>query len=399
MTAGATATRYDPSSAVSRGLAAGTLRLRAWLFDTALSLWWDRGADHERGGFFDQLALHGAESPDLPKRVRVQARQIIVFAEAGRLGWQGPWPDAVAQGLAFLPCYRRGDGLYCASVDANGMCVASTPDLYDQAFVLFAFAAAFRALGQPAALCASAVALLERLDALLAHPVAGYREEASPPRTPLRSNPHMHLLEAMLAWVAAGVHDPFTSVAHAIVRLARERLIDPRTGAIGELYDDGWAFAAGAGGRVREPGHQFEWAYLLDEAQRLLGGDHCRVVADLLAFGAFGVIDGRVVSAVDHRGRITDASCRLWAQTERLRAMIRMQERASGPVANACGAAALESLETVERFLYAAPRGLWRERMDLAGGWIDESAPASSLYHLVTAIAGLPIQARSAQPE
>lgn len=31
------------------------------------------------------------------------------------------------------------------------------------------------------------------------HPVAGFEEE-NPPRTPLCSNPHMHLFEAMLAW-------------------------------------------------------------------------------------------------------------------------------------------------------------------------------------------------------
>lgn len=369
-------------------LDAARTRLTRWLFEAALPLWWRAGADHARGGFHDKLAMDGT-AVDLPKRVRVLARQIFVFAEAGRLGWDGPWRAAVDHGIAFLPAYERPDGRYRASVNDAGEPVAEAPDLYDQAFVIFALAAAYRASGRPAALRERALALLGRLDALLRHPVAGY-EEANPRRLPLRSNPHMHLLEALLAWVAAGERGPFEARAHEIVALARERLIDPATGAIGEYYDGDWAFAAGPEGALREPGHQFEWAYLLDLAERLIGGDHREAILKLERFGSVhGVRGGLALFSLDAGGAIVDGSSRLWAQSERLRTMLVLAPRLDPPAQAAARAAAAESAATLERFLDAPTRGLWHERVDGGGRWIDEPVPASSLYHIVTGIVPL----------
>jgi mannose/cellobiose epimerase-like protein (N-acyl-D-glucosamine 2-epimerase family) len=66
---------------------------REWLFDAALPLWWEVGADRINGGYFDRLDQQ-ARPLSLQKRLRVQARQAFVYAEAGRLGWDGPWRDA-----------------------------------------------------------------------------------------------------------------------------------------------------------------------------------------------------------------------------------------------------------------------------------------------------------------
>ena len=46
-----------------------------------------------------------------------------------------------------------------------------------------------------------------------------------------------------------------------IIELALTRLIDPSTGALPEFFTSGLAAAAGLG--IIEPGHQFEWAWLL----------------------------------------------------------------------------------------------------------------------------------------
>ncbi|HET8611728.1 MAG TPA: AGE family epimerase/isomerase [Sphingomonas sp.] len=362
---------------------------RDWLFEAALPLWWRAGADHAQGGFHDKLSQSG-EPLDLPKRIRVQARQIFVFAEAGRLGWDGPWREAVEFGLAFLlAAYRRGDGLFRASVDRAGKPVAEDPDLYDQAFVLFALAAAWRALGRPAALRAEALGLIDALRRERAHPAAGF-EEARPRRLPLRSNPHMHMLEALLAWVELDETEPFSAEARRIVRLARERFIDADTGAVAEYFDGEWGRAAGEEGAIREPGHQFEWAYLLDLAERLLGGDHADAIDRLHRFGhAHGVIGGRAIFSVDAAGAPIDSSARLWAQTERLRTMLILSGRLRGAAAEEAKRAAAEALTTVRRFLDAPVPGLWRDRCDERGRLLDEPAPASSLYHIVTGLTPL----------
>jgi len=359
---------------------------RDWLFGAALPLWWRAGADRRNGGFHDKLDQQ-ARPVDAPKRLRVQARQIFVYAEAGRLGWDGPWREAVSHGLGFmLSAYRREDGLFRPSVTPTGEPLSGEPDLYDQAFVLFALAAAHGALPEDPAPRREAEALLDRLEALLAHPERGF-EEAQPRRLPLRSNPHMHLLEGLLAWIGAGGGERFERHARAIVDLAQERLIDPETGAVGEYYGGDWRIADGAEGRVREPGHQFEWAYLLHWADRVLGGDRRAQSARLLGFGnRHGVRDGRVLFSLDQAGGVLDGTSRLWAQTERLRTMLTL---AHDMPAGAGHSAALESLATLRRHLDVPVRGLWLDQADAAGTLLDEPAPASTFYHIMTGVAPL----------
>lgn len=352
---------------------------RRWLFDAALPLWWQAGADHAGGGYYEKLDLEGRPVGQ-PTRVRVQARQLYVYAEAGRLGWQGPWRSALEHALDFmLREYARGDGLFRSNRGGND----ADLDLYDQAFVLFALSQAYAADGRPPELLRLARALVERLDSLLAHPLGGY-EEANPRRLPLRSNPHMHLLEALLAWVELGVDAPFRERALQIVQLGSTRLIDPASGAVGEFFDGDWHFATGAEGQAREPGHQFEWAFLMEQSQRLLGSDTLAAGRALDHFGRRHGIDTRrgvTIAAVDAAGQATDRRARLWAQTERLRTSLLMEQQP--------GADSLEAFATLQRFLATPMKGLWWEWMGADGEFVRDPSPATSLYHVMTALSDL----------
>lgn len=361
---------------------------REWLFSAALPLWWEKGADHACGGWHDKLDPM-AWPPDLPKRLRVQARQTFVYAEAGRVGWDGSWRRAVEHGLDFMVArFKRPDGLYRAAVTREGMPLVETPDLYDQAFALFALASGFVALGRPPALQAEAEALLHSLVTLRAHPVMGF-EETSPRTLPLRSNPHMHLLEALLAWVEADGGALFERHAHTIVDLAVAHLIDPVTGAVGEYYDGDWAFHPSEGA-VREPGHQYEWAYLLDRAETVLGGDHSALCYRLQRFATrHGVVDGRVVYSLSADGSMLDRSSRLWAQTERLRFLLTVAPALPHEEHRRALLDAAETVATLRRFLDVAQHGSWVDRIDANGHWFEEPARASSFYHIITGLVPL----------
>lgn len=362
---------------------------REWLFEAALPLWWSVGAD-PAGGFREKIALDGMPVA-ASRRIRVQARQAYAFLEAGRLGWDGPWREAARHGLDFLLAhYRRPDGLFRALVAPDGRPLDETADLYDQAFVLFALAHAYTAGLGGDELVSAARALVRQLEAERGNPVGGF-EEASPRVLPLRSNPHMHLLEAHLAWVAAGVREPFAEVARDIVALAVTRLIDPRTGAIGEYYDGDWRFAAGESGGVREPGHQFEWAYLLDHVGPVLGLDHRAASRRMYGFGTrFGIDPVRKAAmfALDAAGQVSDPRARLWAQTERLRtALIFAGAESDAAIRANYVAAAEEAFEVVRTFLDVPVKGLWHEYWLADESFPEEASPASSLYHLVSAFA------------
>lgn len=354
---------------------------RDWLFDHALPLWWRDGADHRHGGWHDRIAQDGTVIIG-PQRARVQARQVFVYAEAGRMGWQGDWPAAVRHGIHRLrSAFLQPDGLYRQRVVGDGAPGNGAGDdsaaLYDQAFVLLALASGYRALGERSWLDA-AFDLVAILETRLRHPYLGYREIDATDGM-LKSNPHMHLLEALLAWVEAGVTEPFATAAQRIVTLAETRLIAAETGAIGEYFDDEWRPAAGLAGQIREPGHQFEWSYLLTVADRVLGGDRSITAGRLYDFGMRHGVDadrGVAIFSCDGTGKPVDASARLWAQTEWLRAA----------VTHGDAAAVQRALTAVQRYLDVPIAGLWRDRLDVQGRFVDEGAPASSLYHITTAL-------------
>lgn len=346
--------------------------LRDWLHEDAAPLWWELGADHAGGGFHD--ALDGAGRPVIgPYRCRVQARQVYVYATAGRLGWCGPWREAVEHGLGFLlERFLRRDGLFRLRVDVDGEPEDESAPLYEQAFAALALGAASAVLPERAGgLTATADRLLETLTATRRHDRGGFTELGP---TPFQANPHMHLFEAALTWSETG---GWSAVADEIAELALTRFIDPRAG-LNELFDADWRATGGA----LEPGHQYEWAWLLERWGRMRGRpDACAAARNLFSAGERGVdpARGAAVGALTPEGRVVDDRARLWPQTERLKAALILGD----------GAAATEAATAVTGYVAREPRGLWYEYRFADGRYDLGPAPASSFYHLTCAIAEL----------
>ena len=202
-----TTANADPGGAEApEAVRAAARRLLDWFVQGALPIWWERGADVAGGGYFDRLGHDGAPV-DLPRRLRVQARQTHVYALARQLGWPGPAAAALRHGLAAVLAARGEDGLYGA-LPRSGAALDGMGLVYDQAFALLALAAGHAETGD-AALEAAALALLDRLDDF-AHPLGGYAE-APGLVAPLFANPNMHLLEAFQAWAATSANPVWSS--------------------------------------------------------------------------------------------------------------------------------------------------------------------------------------------
>jgi mannose-6-phosphate isomerase len=347
-----------------------------WYLGAALPLWWRAGAD-PRGGFHEAL-YHNGQPVLAPRRLRVQARQTAVYAGAAALGWDGPADAACAHGLDFmLAKYRRGDGLFRTLVDVDGAMIDDTATLYDQAFALYALAEAARALpGRRTELEAIAH---EARAALPRHAAGGFIETG--PR-PFQSNPHMHMLEAALAWEAVSDDPAWAALADGIAVLAMERFIDPQ-GFLREFFASDWRPAEGPDGRIVEPGHQFEWAWLLDRYAAARGGPEgaragvaAAVLYDIAAAHGVEPRRGVAINALDDSLQLLDPVARLWPQTERIKAAAVF---APGEVP-----AAVTGLGV---YLDTPVRGLWRDRLTPYEGFVEEPAPASSLYHIGLAAA------------
>lgn len=356
---------------------------RDWLFDHALPLWATDGFDACAGLFREALDADGAPV-DAPLRCRVQARQTYVYAEAGRLGWTGDWRGPVQAGLAcLLQASRAPSGAMGHRLDAAGSLTDARWDLYDQAFALFALANA-RIVAPEAvdARVAEIVAFLDTRRGL----AGGYLEGEVQP-SPRRQNPHMHLFEAGLALAGAGSrHGP--ALADEMAGLFARFFFDPGHGGLGEFYDDELNRAGGEAGRIAEPGHHFEWVWLLDRYARSGGRPPAGAGACLWDHAAqHGLNAGEVaIDEVWLEGGARARTARLWPQTERLKAALVLFE-ATGE--DRFLSAALSAITGLDRFIAPAKPGLWIDRLDDDLTPLMGPAPASSFYHLMVALSEL----------
>lgn len=356
-------------------------RLKDWLFASALPLWWSLGADRHRGGYREGLGQDGQPVDEL-RRIRVQARQVYAYAMAGRLGWRGPWREAVEHGLGYLEArYRREDGLYRTLITAEGAISDDTALLYDQAFVLLALAAAAKALAEDRSrLTVQALELLERVRTAYGHPAGGFREAGQ--GRPFQANALMHLFEAALNWTEVSSDPLWTGLADEIGRLCCDHFVDAKSGALREVFDEAWRPAPGELGRILEPGHQFEWAWLLKQWAGLRGRSEAGETAQRLFRAGQAGVDpdrGAALDSMFDDFVAREHTARLWPQTERLKAAHILGEEDAGE----------KAAGLVEAYLSVPTPGLWRDRLDPDGRFAEGPAPASTLYHLVAAIAEL----------
>lgn len=348
--------------------------LRTWLARDAFPMWWEVGADRLEGGYFDAIGLDGRAIAG-PKRARVQARQIVCYSAAETFGWPGPWREAMSHGWRFLQlAHRRADGLYRAFAGDEQDHV----DLYDQAFVLLALAHMHRA-EEPTARD-TAQSLVARLPRPAEGGFSGL-DGAAP-----ASNPNMHLFEAALAWIEAGGGTDWVEIARGQARLAMTRLIDPATGALGELFETGWRAPASPLGQRVEPGHQFEWAWLLMRWCMFEGDAGALATAlRLIDLGERSGVEpsgGVTINALDGRLEPIDLAARLWPQTERLRATL-LAARIAGEAS--LWSSASQAAAVMARYLDMDIAGLWRDQLTADGEFVVEPAKASSFYHIVGA--------------
>ena len=128
-----------------------------------------------------------------------------------------------------------------------------------------------------------------------------------------------------------------------------------------------------------EPGHQFEWFYLLDTSPLLRETPlHAAIDRAFDYAERCGVKDAAVLAMLDVNGKVLDATQRIWAQAEYLRALVlRPEGLAKLP-------AQLKAMD--QRFLHA---GGWYECRDGQGAVSRHDMPSTTPYHLATCLQGL----------
>lgn len=363
--------------------------VRRWMFDEALPFWGEAGVDRVNGGFVEQLDFDGHDAGVDFKRVRVACRQIYVFSHAATLGWtQGL--ELARHGYAFLTqkAWLGAEGGWARTLSREGEVRDATPDLYDIAFAMFALGWYGRASGE----AAPKALVMETLDFLEANmrPAngLGFLHE-KPARGSRLQNPHMHLLEAALVCLETYPDPRFEALARELVELFGTKLFNPETGTLSEYFTDDWSREPGERGRITEPGHQLEWAWILANAQRLLNVDARPIIQALVASAERHGVDPvshATYNEVRDDGAPINRGSRSWPNTERIKAHVALFETfGTDPTAALAQSANL----LLDRYLATPVRCLWVDQFDDAGRPTSNTVPASTLYHLFLAFAEL----------
>lgn len=326
-------------------------------------------------------AVDANHQPLAPQRYRAMAcaRQLYLFSS---LIDQPSAPGAKAHAAALFRSLQRHfhdaeHGGWFYSIDPQGAPLDRRKDLYSHAFIIFACAHYWAKVSEPlveSVLNAALNVVAERFaDGTGLYEASLDQDWSSLDSGPLQ-NPLMHLAEAFLATLSVR-EDLATQAALAqLVAAMQERFIDPAHGVMLEK-------PLGAVDNWFEPGHQFEWFFLLESSPLLRDSPlHASLTRAFDYTERLGVDphSGAVKAMLEVDGALRDGTQRIWAQAEYLRAL------ALRPDSEALLARQLVALQ--QRFLH--PAG-WHECLDDQGTVSRSDMPSTTPYHLATCYSGL----------
>lgn len=357
---------------------------KEWVFEI-LAPYWAKYGVHEDGMFVEEIT-HEGKVVDSYRRLMVQARQIFSFCELGDLGWGGDWQALVENAVHhFLDKGINEKGFFIHTFAPDGTVLDARLDLYNQAFGMFALGYAGKYLHRPD-LFDVALKSLDALENEWSRIEGGFWEGELTPCPPYRQNPHMHIFEAALANYRFSGDKKWSVLKEKIANLFVSRFQQP-CGAVTEYFDINWKPLDGIQGKIVEPGHCFEWAWLFD-----IGFDENKGVktADELSGFArkYGICPNRgvAINEVSIDGEIIDAKARLWPQTERLKAACARFKRTKDK--NEINEIA-RAWNGLEKYFATDIKGLWHDKMNPDGTFVIENVKASSFYHIVCAFGEL----------
>ena len=345
--------------------------------DVIVPLWQGPGWNAELALPYE--ALDAEHHPLPPQRYRAMAcaRQLYLFSSL-----IGQVPGAKERAAALFRSLQQHfhdaeHGGWFYSIDPQGAPLDQRKDLYTHAFILFACAHYWDKVREPlveSVLNAVLEVLAQRFSTGDGLYEACLERDWSLLNTGPLQNPLMHLAEAFLATLS--VREDLAA-QRALVELCtamQQRFIDPQHSVLMEKplgSVDNWF----------EPGHQFEWYFLLESSPLLRGSKLHASVERAFAFTEQLGVDqssGAVRAMLTLDGQSKDATQRIWAQAEYLRALtLRPDSEAS----------VLHQLQTLQqRSLHA--RG-WYECRDENGEVSRQDMPSTTPYHLATCYRGL----------
>lgn len=302
-------------------------RVDTFLRHDVFPKWIHEGVFTDDRGFVEEFDLETAK-PALKsfRRLRVQGRQTWAFATASAAGYETEKNLQCAKygWQAILTQFAHPDGGFIHSVDVDGNPLNEERFLYEQAFVFLGAAGLYNATKDKQYLTEAKKLYSWINENMKAE--EGFYTSFGNPTEPRQQNPHMHLFEALMELYSVSDNKYWLDEASKIYTLYQKYFYDSKYKLLREFFEGDWKTYDPIKGDSIEPGHNYEWVWLLNHYRKLAAVDD-KTKNDLYAF-AFTATDNNCFGydECDPKGKIIRKTSRLWVQTEELKANLAQYE-------------------------------------------------------------------------
>lgn len=348
-----------------------------------------RGWDAARNRSVERLQADLTPTPLGYRRGMVAGRQLFFFSHAYRLTKDPLYEDRARCLFADLVSHfwdKANGGWFFSLNDDDSPC-DTTKDLYGHAFIMFGLAHYLAIFADRAALD-----WLCKTDELVLRHFGLPGGWFAPSTTrdwqildgSLEQNPHMHLLEAHLSAYKATGDGTFLKRSTQIMSIYTKLLRTPDGCKVLEHLDDNGQ-PAGKEGKQIQPGHLYEWYWLVNEYADIACLPAYRATATpIVAWADRCGIDpgaGGIYDMVDVDGNIVSHRKRIWPVTECIKALSTLVRSNNGGLYS-------EALAQWIAFIHNkhfSGDGAWHEYLNKRLDPDCDYMPLSTPYHVAMA--------------
>lgn len=363
-------------------------QLTDWLKDDALPYWTTSGINQHSGAVYEQMLFNGQADLAANQRIRVQARQIMVFCAAQQQQWLKnslPLVERIAQ---FMQAHGRITPTaigYAQLLTPDNHIVEAKLDCYDFAFYFLACFYRYSTFKDQQALD-EANALLQHIELHFKTSSAGWLE-GNYPAPHRRQNPHMHLFEAFMTGYEVSQDAKWLAKAGQIFSLFEQFFFNPTSHVLHEHFDANWQLAKGPLGEQVEPGHMFEWVWLLRWYEQLTGtavSHYCDALYTKALEIGFDPQSQLIYDVTDCHGKVVNGTKRCWPLTELVKASL-AQAAISAPEQRGFyeDKATLGIQLLFKFYMHPTIKGSYIDQIAQDNSVQANHAPASTLYHFM----------------
>ncbi|TBR43203.1 phosphoheptose isomerase [Marinomonas agarivorans] len=374
-------------------------RCHHFIFNKLLTKWADFGINKEFGYSVESLTTKWQVNPTGRIRLLTQCRQLYTFSHAYLLTKDPKWLAVLKPLYSFIVenyvisltehdiagSKSNTKIRWRFSLDDNLAPLDDSSDAYALAFVLLSFSFYYQVTQDE-----SAISYIEQTDSFLntymSSEQGGFYETYPVDKSMLRrQNPHMHLLEGYIAAYQVLKKSKYKDRIIALLELLKTHFFDATSQSLIEFFNNNWQPDQKEGHKI-EPGHHFEWVWLLHQAYKIHDDESYLSIASHLwekaceeGFDPKGGIYNQIHA---HLNGVIDREKRIWPITEYIKAICVQCDHETS----------LKRLKGALDFMfehYLLDDGSWNEYLDGGNQAKDYPLPGTTSYHIFLGFAEL----------